>query len=99
MILDLTPHVVGPLLQIQEEPVSKGGYIGGSPTFGYRTRTTTEYRLTWPIDAAGGDSVPATWATDHRLVSTSVDLPYAALAGTITAVYRHEGDWTYVWED
>ena len=99
MILDSNPHVVGPLVQVQAEPVSKGGYIGGRPTFGYRTRPTTEYRPTWPIDQTGGDSVPALWAIDHRLVSTTVERAYAEPTGTITAVYRKQGDWEYVWEE
>lgn len=101
MILDSTPYVVGPIVQVQEEPISRRYGIGGRE-IGYRTRTTTEYRLTWPVDNAGGETVPDTHTIgtdEYRLVATSYDLGYAALAGTLTAVYRLEGDWETVWEE
>jgi len=96
--LDATPDVFGPTLAIQEEPLARGAGLGGME-IGYRTRTVYEYRVVWPIDAAGGESVPATWATDYRLVSTSIDRAYSGLAGLLTAIYRLEGDWSTVWEE
>ena len=101
MILHETPYTVGPLVQVQENPVARNYGIGGRQ-IGYRTRTVTEYRLTWPVDNTGGETVPATHTVgedEYRLVSTSYDLAYAALNGTLTAVYRLEGDWETVWED
>lgn len=97
--LSTTPDVIGPSMQIQEEPLAMRGAIGGKARMGYRTRTVHEYRVMWPVDNTGGESVPGTWATDYRLVSSSIERSYSALSGVLTALYRLEGDWTEVWED
>lgn len=100
MILDPTPYVVGPIVQVQENPIARNYGIGGRQ-IGYRTRTVVEYRLAWPVDNAGGETVPATHTIgtdEYRLAATSYDLGYAALGGTLTAVYRREGAWQTVWE-
>ncbi len=96
--LDTTPDVIGPTMQVQEEPLAMRGAVGGTATMGYRTRTVYEYRVTWPVDNTGGEPVPGTWATDYRLVSTSIERSYGALSGLLTAVYRKEGDWSTIWE-
>jgi hypothetical protein len=99
--LDSTPYVVGPVLQVQEDPLARNYGIGGRQ-IGYRTRTTYEYRLTWPVDNTGGEAVPETYTAgddEFRLVSTSYDLGYGGLSGHLTGTYRLLGDWSTVWEE
>lgn len=89
----LTPDVFGPEPQVEEEP-----YLYGF-VWTVTRRTNLQLRVTWAINASGGESPPSTWSLDgdtYDLVSGSVDRGYGKPNGHYTAVYRKEGTWTPV---
>jgi len=88
-----TPDVCGPEDQLEEEP-----YLYGF-VWSVTRRTNTIVRVTWAINAAGGDAAPATHAlggVTYNLLTTSIDRGYGKPNGHFTAIYRKEGTWTPV---
>jgi len=58
-----------------------------------QTRDITEYRLTWPIDDAGGELPPVTYS-GADLVDHGPEIRYGGASGLYVALYRSEGSWS-----
>jgi hypothetical protein len=89
----LTFDVFGPDPSVEEEP-----YLLGF-VWTVTRRTNYQVRVTWPIDATGSESPPATWtvgADTYTLLSGATDRGYGRKTGHYTAIYRKEGTWTPV---
>jgi hypothetical protein len=87
------PDVCGPEPTVEEEP-----YLYGF-VWTVTRRTNNLLRVTWAIDASGGESPASTYnhgGVTYDLVAGSVDRAYSKALGTYTALYRKEGTWTPV---
>jgi hypothetical protein len=92
--LSASPDEFGPFDEVETE-------YGWGPGFVWtpKERTNKTYRVTWPIDAAGGESPPATWtvgADTYRLRSAGPERGYGKPTGHFTAVYWKKGTWAWV---
>jgi hypothetical protein len=57
------------------------------------TRNVTEYRLTWAIDATGGESPPADYL-GADLTWHGPEIAYGGGAGLYVAIYALKGAWS-----
>ena len=60
---------------------------------GAQTRNVTEYRLSWAIDATGGEAPPATYG-GIDLMHHGPEIEYGGVAGIYVAFYRDVGAWS-----
>ena len=86
--------VVGPKTRVEETNIqfTAPGALG----FVTMHRTVYELIVMWPIDATGGEAVPATWSVGgdtYTLETTDPGIGYDNRLGILTAVYNLVGDW------